>query len=174
MPLGKAMSSATRRAEPSGVIRATLPGGKGVLLGYRGSRAVGGDQSDAAGSELGARHHVEAGAVHVGVAATVHDELVPRRGIEDAPQVAGGHQRAVGLAAQEKPLARRDEQQTPVRQPVDTAGKRPRPEDDLAVALEIDCNDLWRTPVGKPKTILMPTWLLPEHDAGHQGLQFSH
>jgi hypothetical protein len=52
--------------------------------------------------------------------------------------------------------------------------KRPAPKDDLRVAGEIDRNDLLRAPIGEPKTALVPTWLLAEHETGHQRLNISH
>src|SRR5437879_2303893 len=85
-----------------------------------------------------------------------------------------GHQRAVGLAAQKQPVARRHEQQTPVRQPVDTAWKGRSLEHDFSVALQIDGDDLWLTPVREPQPVLVPTRLLAEHDAGHQCLRSRH
>jgi hypothetical protein len=87
---------------------------EGDAIGYAASRAVGGGQRDDAGSELLAGHQVEAAAVDVGIAPTVHDELVPCRGIREASQVGVGHQRAVGLAAQEKPFARGDDEKATV------------------------------------------------------------
>jgi hypothetical protein len=80
------MPSATRRADPSQVTRATIPGGEGL-----------------------AGHGVEAAALDVGVAATVDHKLVSRRRPRDAAEVAVGDERAVGLSAQEASVARRDD-----------------------------------------------------------------
>ena len=98
IPLGKAMPSATRRADPSQVTRATIPGGEGL-----------------------AGHGVEAAALDVGVAATVDHKLVSRRQVGQAAHVAVGDQRAAGLAAQEEAIASRDDEQAAVGQPVDAA-----------------------------------------------------
>ena len=61
-------------------------------VGYAASRAVGCGQRDDAGSELLAGHQVEAAAVDVGIAPTIHDELVPCRRIGEASQVGVGHE----------------------------------------------------------------------------------
>jgi len=84
--------------------------GEGDVIGHLPSRAIGVDQSDGPGGEFPAGHKVEARAVDVGVAATIHHQLVPRGPLGDAGQIGVGHQRAVGLPAQEKPIARGDDQ----------------------------------------------------------------
>src|SRR5918995_1101489 len=58
--------------------------GEGDVIGHLATRAIWGDQRHSSWGELRAGHHVEAGAVDVGVATIVHDQLVPRRGIGDA------------------------------------------------------------------------------------------
>jgi hypothetical protein len=69
-----------------------------------------------------------------------------------------GHKLPIGLPAQEKPLAPRDDEQAPIGQPVDAKGKRGRNvNDDLALALQIDGNNLLRTPVREPQTAIVPT-----------------
>ena len=92
---------------------------EGDTIGHLPSRPIGGDQSDDSGGELLPRHKVKAAAVDVGVTATIHDNFVPAAGRE-ATQVGMGHQRPIGLPAQQKPLVGRDDKQASVGQKVDT------------------------------------------------------
>src|SRR5688572_25043315 len=85
-----------------------------------------------------------------------------------------GYKRTVWLPAQQEPIARRDDEQAPIRQPVDAEWERGHADDDFAVALEIGGYDLLGAPVGEPETAIVPAWRLAELDAGHQGLKFRH
>src|SRR6266487_4462793 len=76
---------------------------------YLPGRAIRGDQSDDPGGELAA-WKVKADVVEVGVAPTVHDDLVPGV-VREAGQVGMGYKRPIGLPAQEKSIAPRDDQQ---------------------------------------------------------------
>ena len=84
------------------------------------------------------------------------------------------YQQTVGLPTQEKPLARGDDEESPVGQPIDAQRKGPPRKDDFVVALEIDRQDLWHAPIREPKTVFVPTRLLAEHETGHQGLELRH
>src|SRR5207244_1956222 len=75
---------------------------------------------------------------------------------------------------QKQAIARRDEEQAPVGQPVDAAGEGRRVQDDLAVALDVERDDLRRTPVGEPEAVLVPARLLAEHEACHERLRLRH
>jgi hypothetical protein len=150
MPLGKARSSATERAEPSA------------------------DQGDDSGGEVLTGHQVEPAAVDVGVAATVDGELVAASRLREAGQVRIGRQRPVGLPAQKPPIARRYDEQAPVGQPVHTQRKRWPSKDDVAVAVEVDGHHLLGAPIREPQAVLVPTWLLTEDQTGHQGFDLRH
>src|SRR5918995_693971 len=76
------------------------------------SRTIGGDQREDSGGELAA-WEVEAGVAYVGVAPTVHDDVVPGA-LGEGAQVGTGHKRLVGLPAQQEPIARRDDEQAPI------------------------------------------------------------
>ena len=94
MPLGNATPSATCRAEPSGATNARNSGG-----------------------ELASRK-VKAGVADIGVAPTVHDDVVPGM-LREAAQVGMGHERPVMLPSQQEPIACQDDKQTPIGEPVD-------------------------------------------------------
>src|SRR6266581_1175036 len=81
---------------------------------YLPGRAMRGDQSDDAGGELAA-WKVKADVVDVGVAPTIHDDLVPGV-IREASQVSICYQRPIGLHAEEQSIARRDDKQAPIGQ----------------------------------------------------------
>ena len=86
-----------------------------------------------------------------------------------------GHQRPIGLLAQEEAFAARDHEEAPVGQPID--GERDGGGDadhDLAPAFEIDRDDLLRAPVAEPETVLVPARRLSYREAGLQGSGFSH
>src|SRR5262249_57086204 len=89
-------------------------------------------------------------------------------------QIAVGDQGAVRFDAQEKTLAGRNQEHAAIWEPVDAARKGRRLEDDLAVALEIDGDDLRRAPVGEPEPAFMPTRLLAELDVSHKHLHLGH
>jgi hypothetical protein len=72
--------------------------------------AVGGDQSDDSRRERLTSHQVEAATVHIGVAPTVHYELVSCVRLGGFAKISMGHQRAVPLPAEEKAVPRRDEE----------------------------------------------------------------
>jgi len=70
-----------------------------------------------------------------------------------------GHQRSVAFPTQEKPFAPRNDEQTAIGQPINAEWQTKRgPDNNLAVAVEIDCDDLLGSPVREPKTVLVPTW----------------
>jgi len=85
-----------------------------------------------------------------------------------------GHQRPVVLAAQKQAIARRNEEQPAVGQPIDAQRERRSVEHDLAVAVEINGNHILRAPVGEPQPVRMPAWLLAEHQPAHQRSKFRH
>src|SRR5438034_1055573 len=112
--------------------------------------------------ELPTAEKIEVTTVDVGVTTTVHHNLVPAPC--EATQVSMDHQRPVWLPTQEKRLGARYDKQAPIGQPVD--GERDRGWDTgdyLAVALDIDGDDLLRAPVREPQTTLMPTRRLADH-----------
>src|SRR5262249_5780892 len=80
----------------------------------------------------------------------------------------------VRFDAQQKSLAGRNHEHAAVREPIDATWKGRRLEDDLAVALEIDGDDLRRAPVGEPEPAFMPARLLAELDVRHQHLRLAH
>ena len=83
------------------------------------------------------------------------------------------HERPVRLAAEKKALASRDDEQAAIRQPIDAERKTERRADyDLAVAIEIYCQDLLRAPVREPKPVLVPTRRFTHREAGQQGFEF--
>ena len=138
MPLGKASPSATCRAVP----------------------ALGGQHDNARRVRL-AGHHVEASAVHVGVAAAVDDELVAGRRIRALTEIGIHLERAVGLLHEQPTRARIDDKQPSVRQPVDTERKRRAAVHDLGGAVSIDSDDLLCSPIGEPEAPVVPTRLAP-------------
>src|SRR5439155_13952108 len=84
-------------------------------------RAVGRDESDDSGGELAAGK-VKADVVDVGIAPTVHDDVVPGM-VGEIAQIGVRHDRAVGLPAKQTPIARRDDQQASIAKPVDAEWK---------------------------------------------------
>jgi hypothetical protein len=123
------------------------------------------------GGEWLASHQVKATTVDVGVPATVDDKLIPRRGLRRRIQIGVGDKPPVVFTAQKQPVACRDEEQVAVREPIDTSRKCGRLQDYFTVSGEINGNDLRRTPVGKPQTVLVPPGLLTKGDPGHQDLE---
>ena len=88
-------------------------------------------------------------------------------------QVGVCHERPVRLAAEEEALASRDDEQAAIRQPIDAERKAERRADrDLAVTIEIDCQDLLRAPVREPKPVLVPTGGFTHREAGQQRFHF--
>jgi hypothetical protein len=142
--------------------------GEGEAVGHLASGAVGGDQRDQAGGEL-AGGEVEADVVDVGVAATVDDDVVPGV-LAQRAKVAVGHQRPVGLTAQEPPPGRRDGQQPAIGQVAD-AHQGLDARDHVAPALQIDGKDLLRPPVRDPQPAVVPPRRLGEGQIGLQDLQ---
>src|SRR5439155_7429037 len=116
-------------------------------------RAVGGDESDDSGGELAAGK-VKTDVVDVGVAPTVHDDVVPGV-VGEIAQIGVRNDRAIGLPAEQTPIARRDDQQVPLAKPVDTKWKRRHARHDLTPALEITGNQLLSAPVAEPQTPVM-------------------
>ena len=90
-------------------------------IGHLPNRAVGGDERQDSGGEL-VGWKGEADVADISVAPTVHDDVLPGR-VGEAGQVGVGRKRPVGLAAQEKPLGPRDDQQAPIGEPVETEWK---------------------------------------------------
>jgi hypothetical protein len=152
----------------------SIPFGEGDAVGDLPGHAVEGCERDDPRGEGLAGHQVEAAAVDVGVAAAVHDELVARWRPREPVHVGVGDERAVGLLPQQQPVARRHDQQAPVGEPVDTAGKRRGVQDDIVVSLQVDGDHLTRPPVGKPEPALVPTRLFAELDPGHQDSRLGH
>src|SRR6266581_3877421 len=135
---------------------------KGDSVRNLANRTVRSDQCDDSRDELPTAEKIEVTPVDVGVTTTIHHDLVPAAC--EATQVGMGHQRPVWLPAQEKSLGTRYDKQAPIGEPVD--GERDRGWDTgdyLAVALDIDGDDLLRAPVREPQTTLMPTRRLADH-----------
>jgi hypothetical protein len=128
-------------------------------------RAIGGDQCEDSGGELAGRE-LKAYVADVSVAPPVHDDIVPGV-VGEAAQVGVSYERPIGFSAQQEPIACRDDQQAPIGQPVDAEWERRYADDDLALTLEIDGDDLLRSPVREPETLIVPAWRLAEGDAGH-------
>jgi hypothetical protein len=87
-----------------------------------------------------------------------------------------GGQGAVGLHPQEKPIGGRDDQQAAIGlgEEVDAHRKGRHAGDDLALTLEIECDDLVRAPVRDPDAAIVPAWRLGEREAAHQDLNVRH
>ena len=96
--------------------------------------------------------------------------------VRQAGQVGVGHQRPVRLLAQQPAVARRDDEQPAVGQPVDAHRKRGEinPGHHLRPALTIDGDHLLRAPIGQPQTVLVPAQRLTEGKAIEQLLDLSH
>jgi hypothetical protein len=67
-----------------------------------------------------------------------------------------GRQGAIRQHRQQRSIASRDDQELAVRQPVDAERERLNAADDLAVAREIDRNQLLGTPIAKPQSPVVP------------------
>src|SRR5262245_4207485 len=79
------------------------------------------------------------------------------------------HERSVIFPTHDECLTPRNDQQTAVRQPIDTKGKTKwRPNDHLAVAIKANRNDLLSAPVRKPQSVFMPPWRLTHRNTCHQ------
>src|SRR6266487_1224183 len=91
-----------------------------------------------------------------------------------AAQVGMGDQRPVWLPAQQTPVTRRHDQQTPIWQPADACRHGRDAGDDLAGALQIDGDHLIGAHVGEPQTVLVPPGRLAHRKTGQQGLRFRH
>jgi hypothetical protein len=67
------------------------------------------------------------------------------------------------------------DEQAAVRQPVDRPSQPwPTLRDDLAVAVEIDRDDLARSPVSKPEALLVPARWLADRELAQQNVRFGH
>ena len=111
-----AYDSATINVESSG--RHGHPVGEAEPVRHLADRAVGGGQGGQPRPELSAGE-VERDVVEVGVAATVHRDLVPLLHVERATEIGVGDQGAVRLLANDAAGGSRDEQQPTVGEPVD-------------------------------------------------------
>jgi hypothetical protein len=89
--------------------------GEGELARDLAYRAVGGDQRNDAGGRERASRKLEANVVDIGVAPTVHNQIVPGMARE-AAQVGMCAQRPVMLPTQQEPVPHRDDQQAPIGQ----------------------------------------------------------
>ena len=168
-----ANDSAQIRVEPSGVT--TIPFGNCEPVGDLADLAVGRDQRDQARRELAAAHEVEVDRVDVGVTAAVDHDLVPASAAMSAVRSAwvtsepsASRRRSASGAA--------DDQQPAVGEPVDRDRDR-RPSCtsaiDLAVAVEVDREDLALTPVGEPEAAVVPAGALADAQAGQQRVRGS-
>ena len=147
MPFGKASSFATSRASPSGR-----------------------DERDLAGCLAAGEHVVELGEVEVDrvdvdVAASVDGDLAPavRR---DVAEIGVPDARPVGLDADQ--LRAGDEHASvrePVRRPTEPLGAF---SDHLALAVQVDGDDLPRSPVREPQTAVVPPGRLGHGQAVEQ------
>src|SRR4030095_1525922 len=97
---------------------------------------------------------VKADSVQVNVAATVHDNLIPAA--SEAAQVRMCNQRLIRLQPPEKTILP-CENQASIGKPVNAEWKERHVKHDLGVAIEIDSNNLVRTPVRKPQTAHVPS-----------------
>ena len=111
-----------------------------------------------------------AAAVDVDVAAAVDDELVPVAG--EVAQVGVRDDGAIGLEAV-SPCA--GDEQPAVRQPVDRPAEAAWPVgDDLAVAVEVDGDDLVGPPMGEPQPAVMPAWRLDVGESAQEDSRLRH
>ena len=111
----------------------------------------------------------EADAVDVDVAAAVDDDLVPGA-VGEAAQVGMGHQRR---------RRARDAERDPLGPRPPAVGRRGsqsmqngrpngRPHHDFALAVELDGDDLLRSPVREPQAALVPSRRLTHRDTGEK------
>ena len=84
-----------------------------------------------------------------------------------AAQVGVGYQRPFRLLAQQSPVARRDDQQPTIGEPVHAHGKgrEINPGHHLRPALATNGHDLLRTPIGQPQAVLVPAQRLTKGKA---------
>src|SRR5207245_2924057 len=84
------------------------------------------------------------------------------------------HQRSIALPAEQTPLAPRNNEQPPVRQPIDAKWKvKGNLNRNLAIAIEIDRDNLLSAPIREPKTVLAPSGGFTHRDTGHQDLSIT-
>jgi hypothetical protein len=93
-----------------------------------------------------------------------------------AAQVGVGHQRPVRLLVQQPSVARRDDQQAAVGQPVDAhrKGREVNPGHHLGPALAVHGQDRLRAPVGQPQVVLVPAQRLTEGKTAEHTPDFGH
>ena len=82
------------------------------IIGDLAHPAVWRDQGDHSGNERLARCELVVTAIHVGITAAIHHDLIPSAG--QAAQVSVGRQRPVGLLEQQSRLRPRDDQQSTI------------------------------------------------------------
>ena len=87
-------------------------------------RPVGRHEDDAAGRKGLTRHEIEAAAIDVCAAAPVDHELVAGRRVRGLTKIGVHRERPAVLPHQQPASARIDDEQSPVRQPVDAEPKR--------------------------------------------------
>src|SRR5216683_2358273 len=83
-----------------------------------------------------------------------------------------GRPRAVEFEAQDTPATH--DNHASIREEVEAQWNGGLANDDLALALEIEGDNLVGDPVRDPETAVAPTWRLAEHETGHQGSHFGH
>src|SRR5262249_8487460 len=131
---------------------------EGELARHLAGLAVWGDERDLARCFATAEHVVELGEVEVDgvdvdVAAPVDGDLAPAER-RDVAKVGVPDARAVGLDPDQ--LSARDQQASiwkPVRRPTKSVGAF---SDDVAVSVEVDRDDLPRSPIREPQTAIVP------------------
>ena len=90
---------------------------------------------------------------------------MPSRG--QPAQVGVGYQRPFRLLAQQPPVARRDDQQPTIGEPVHAhrEGREVNPGHHLRSALAINGHDLLRAPIGQPQAAVVPAQRLTKGKA---------
>jgi hypothetical protein len=140
------------------------------VVGHLAHRAVGCDQRHQARLERLPGHQVEAAAVDIGVAATVDHDVVPAW----LAEVRVGDQGSVGFPAQQPPIRGRDDHQPAVREPGGTQRQRLHVRDHLAVAGEIDGDNLTRGSIREVQPVTVPARRLDQASTGEQGPYLVH
>ena len=132
-------------------------------------RAVGRDQRDDPRLGRLAAQEVEAEPVDVDVAAAVDDDLVPAV-VGHLARVGMSHRGPVGLATRE---LRAGHEEAAVGQPVDGPPETGRAlSDDLAVAVQVDRDDLTRAPMREPQPALVPAGGFDIRETAQQDSRF--
>ena len=133
---------------------------------------VGRDQREIPGRSPA--REVEAGVLDVGVAAAVHDDVVPRRGGEAASGRNGSPARRPAPGAAAAPSRPDDQQQRPSgSQSMQNGNDRRAAGSPRSSPSRIDRDDLLGAPVGDPQAPLVPARRLAELQARPHGAQVS-